>query len=67
MDPSILTWEMLKYDSYILNSPKEAGYLNNKLPGGAYSVVTASTRVKPIALQGFQSYVTLSNKSDYVL
>jgi hypothetical protein len=67
MDPSILTWEMLKYDSYILNSPKEAGYLNNKLPGGAYSVVTASTRVKPIALQGFQSYVTLSNKADYVL
>jgi len=61
-DPEHISFRHLKYTSHLLATPAQAAYMNtNQGPGGAYTVVTATSRYKDIVIQGLQLMIIFEN------
>lgn len=64
-DPEHISFKHLKYTSHLLTSQSQTAYQSTAAPGGAYNVVTATSRFKTLAVQGIQARLIVLN-SDYV-
>ena len=63
-DEEHISFKHLKYTSHLLTSQSQTAYQSTQAPGGAYNIVTATSRFKTIAIQGIQARMVLlySNK-----
>ena len=59
--PDHISYKHLKYTSHLLTSQSQSAYQSTNAPGGAYNIVTATSRFKDIAVQGIQSRLILLN------
>ena len=59
--PEHISYKHLKYTSHLLTSQSQTAYQSTNAPGGAYNIVTATSRFKDIAIQGIQSRLILLN------
>jgi hypothetical protein len=65
-DPEHISFRHLKYTSHLLATPAQSAYTNvntSMTGGGAYNVVTATSRYKDIAIQGLQCELILLNSA----
>ena len=60
-----ISYRHLKYTSHLMTSQSQTAYQSTSAPGGAYNIVTATSRFKDIAVQGIQSQLIILN-SDIV-
>jgi hypothetical protein len=65
-DPEHISFRHLKYTSHLLATPAQAAYMNTNVSaagGGAYNVVTATSRYKDISIQGLQCELIMLNSA----
>lgn len=63
-DPEHITFKHLKYTNHLLTSQSQTAYQNSRAPGGAYTIVTGTSRYKDISIQGIQARLILLNSAD---
>ena len=63
--PDHVTFKHLKYSNHLMTSQSQTAYQSSNAPGGAYNIVTATSRFKSIAIQGISADLILLN-SDYI-
>jgi len=51
----------LKYTSHLFTSQSQTAYQSTSAPGGAYNIVTATSRFKTISIQGIQAQLVMLN------
>ena len=51
----------LKYTSHLFTSQSQTAYQSTQAPGGAYNIVTATSRFKTISVQGIQARLVMLN------
>ena len=64
-DSEHISFRHLKYTSHLFTSQAQTDYQSVNAPGGAYKIVTATSRFKTFAIQGIQADLVLLN-SDIV-
>jgi hypothetical protein len=60
-DAEHISFRHLKYTSHLLTSQSQTAYQSPAAPGGAYNIVTATSRFKTIAVQGIQAQLIILN------
>ena len=60
-DAEHISFRHLKYTSHLLTSQSQTAYQSPAAPGGAYNIVTATSRFKDIAVQGIEARLVLRN------
>lgn len=63
-DSEHLSFRHLKYTSHLLTSQSQTAYQSTTAPGGAYNIVTATSRFKDIAVQGIQAKLIMLNSAN---
>ena len=58
-DAEHISFRHLKYTSHLLTSQSQTAYQSPAAPGGAYNIVTATSRFKDIAIQGIEARLIL--------
>ena len=58
-DAEHISFRHLKYTSHLLTSQSQTAYQSPAAPGGAYNIVTATSRFKDIAIQGIEARLVL--------
>jgi len=58
-DAEHISFKHLKYTSHLFTSQSQTAYQSTSAPGGAYNIVTATSRFKDIAIQGIQADLVL--------
>lgn len=53
--PDRITFRHLKYTSHLMTSQSQTAYQSTQAPGGAYNIVTATSRFHTMAVQGIQA------------
>jgi hypothetical protein len=56
-----ISFRHLKYTSHLLTSQSQSAYQSANAPGGAYNIVTATSRFKTLAVQGIQARLVILN------
>ena len=56
-----ISYRHLKYTSHLMTSQSQTAYQSTSAPGGAYNIVTATSRFKDIAVQGIQAQLIILN------
>lgn len=56
-----ISFRHLKYTSHLLTSQNQTAYQSTNAPGGAYNIVTATSRFKDICVQGIQARLILEH------
>ena len=56
-----ISFRHLKYTSHLFTSQSQTAYQSTGTPGGAYNIVTATSRFKTIAIQGIQGRLVMYN------
>lgn len=56
-----ISFRHLKYTSHLLTSQSQTAYQNSASPGGAYNIVTATSRFQDIVVQGIQARLIMVN------
>jgi hypothetical protein len=59
--PEHISYRHLKYTSHLLTSQSQTAYQSQQAPGGAYNIVTATSRFHTMAIQGIQAQLILDN------
>lgn len=59
--PDHISFKHLKYTSHLLTSQSQTAYQSSNAPGGAYNIVTATSRFKTLAVQGIQARLVILN------
>ena len=59
-----ISFKHLKYTSHLFTSQSQTAYQSTGTPGGAYNIVTATSRFKTIAVQGIQARLIMCNSED---
>ena len=62
-DAEHISFRHLKYTSHLLTSQSQTAYQSTTAPGGAYNIVTATSRFKTIAIQGIQAKLVMLNSA----
>lgn len=62
-DAEHISFRHLKYTSHLLTSQSQTAYQATTAPGGAYNIVTATSRFKDISVQGIQAKLIMLNSS----
>lgn len=60
-----ISYRHLKYTSHLFTSQSQTAYQSTNAPGGAYNIVTATSRFETISVQGIQGRLVMRN-SDIV-
>lgn len=60
-DSEHISFRHLKYTSHLLTSQSQTAYQSPAAPGGAYNIVTATSRFKTLAVQGIQARLVILN------
>lgn len=58
-----ISFRHLKYTSHLLTSQSQTAYQSTNAPGGAYNIVTATSRFHTMAVQGIQADLIMMNSS----
>ena len=58
-DSEHISFRHLKYTSHLLTSQSQTAYQSAMAPGGAYNIVTATSRFKTFAVQGIQARLVI--------
>lgn len=53
--PDRITFRHLKYTSHLMTSQSQTAYQSTQAPGGAYNIVTATSRFRTMSVQGIQA------------
>lgn len=61
--PDHISQRHLKYTSHLMTSQSQTAYQSTTAPGGAYNIVTATSRFKSISVQGIQADLILLHSS----
>ena len=61
--PDRLTFRHLKYTSHLLTSQSQTAYQSTNAPGGAYNIVTATSRFHTMSVQGIQADLIMLHSS----
>ena len=56
-----ISFRHLKYTSHLFTSQSQTAYQSTSAPGGAYNIVTATSRFHTMAIQGIQAKLVLLN------
>lgn len=56
-----ISFRHLKYTSHLLTSQSQTAYQSTQAPGGAYNIVTATSRFHTMAVQGIQANLIMLN------
>lgn len=64
-DAEHISFRHLKYTSHLFTSQSQTAYQSTNAPGGAYNIVTATSRFHSMAVQGIQADLIMLN-SDFV-
>lgn len=64
-DEDHISFRHLKYTSHLFTSQSQTAYQSTNAPGGAYNIVTATSRFHTMSIQGVQAQLVMNN-SDYV-
>jgi len=56
-----ISFRHLKYTSHLLTSQSQTAYQSTTAPGGAYNIVTATSRFHTMAVQGIQANLIMLN------
>lgn len=59
-----ISFRHLKYTSHLFTSQSQTAYQSTGAPGGAYNIVTATSRFKTISVQGIQGQLIMCNSED---
>lgn len=62
-DSEHISFRHLKYTSHLLTSQSQTAYQSTTATGGAYNIVTATSRFKTIAIQGIQAKLIMLNSA----
>lgn len=60
-DAEHISFRHLTYTSHLLTSQSQTAYQSPAAPGGAYNIVTATSRFKDISVQGIEARLVLLN------
>lgn len=60
-DAEHISQRHLKYTSHLFTSQSQTAYQSTQAPGGAYNIVTATSRFKTFAVQGIQAQLIMLN------
>lgn len=60
-DSEHISFRHLKYTSHLFTSQSQTAYQSPRAPGGAYNIVTATTRFHDMAVQGIQARMIILN------
>lgn len=60
-DAEHISFRHLKYTSHLLTSQSQTAYQSAAAPGGAYNIVTATSRFKTLSVQGIQARLVILN------
>lgn len=60
-DSEHISYKHLKYTSHLFTSQSQTAYQATTAPGGAYNIVTVTSRFKDISVQGIQADIILLN------
>jgi hypothetical protein len=63
-DDEHISFKHLKYTSHLMTSQSQTAYESTNRPGGAYTIVTATSRYKDISVQGIQARLVMLNSAD---
>ena len=63
-DNEHISYRHLKYTSHLLTSQSQTAYQSTNAPGGAYNIVTATSRFTNIAVQGIQARLVFLNSDE---
>lgn len=63
-DEEHVSFKHLKYTSHLMTSQSQTAYESVHRPGGAYTIVTATSRYKDISIQGIQGKLVMLNSAD---
>lgn len=63
-DSEHISFKHLKYTSHLMTSQSQTAYESVNRPGGAYTIVTATSRYKDISIQGIQARLIMLNSAD---
>lgn len=63
-DPEHITFKHLKYTNHLMTSQSQTAYQNTRAPGGAFTVITATSRFKDMSILGIQARLILLNSAD---
>ena len=63
-DPEHISFRHLKYTSHLLTSQSQTAYQSTTAPGGAYNIVTATSRFHTLAIQGIQADLVFLNSEN---
>ena len=58
-DAEHISFKHLKYTSHLFTSQSQTAYQSTSAPGGAYNIVTVTSRFKDIAIQGIQADIVI--------
>lgn len=58
-----ISFRHLKYTSHLFTSQSQTAYQSTQAPGGAYNIVTATSRFHTMAVQGIQAKLVMLNSS----
>lgn len=56
-----ISYRHLKYTSHLFTSQSQTAYQSTNAPGGAYNIVTATSRFRTMAIQGIQAQLIMYN------
>ena len=59
--PEHISFRHLKYTSHLFTSQSQTAYQSTNAPGGAYNIVTATSRFHTLAVQGIQGRLIMLN------
>lgn len=62
-DAEHISFRHLRYTSHLLTSQSQTAYQSTNAPGGAYNIVTATSRFQSIAIQGIQAKLIMLNSA----
>lgn len=62
-DAEHISFRHLKYTSHLMTSQSQTAYQSVNAPGGAYNIVTATSRFQDIAIQGIQAKLVMLNSA----
>lgn len=62
--PDRITFRHLKYTSHLFTSQSQTAYQSTQAPGGAYNIVTATSRFHTLSVQGIQADLILLNSKN---
>lgn len=60
-DAEHISFKHLKYTSHLMTSQSQTAYESVNRPGGAYTIITATSRYKDISIQGIQARLVMLN------